>query len=101
MLLILYNSKYIRNKSADDDLFEAYISVPLDEDEDFIYDWRNTNSGSPGKNFSEFYKESDALLDEYGNATGKRCHLEVVHMPVAVSVNQLDSTFVRIYGSFT
>ena len=54
MLLILYNSKYIRNKSADDDLFEAYISVPLDEDEDFIYDCRNTNSGSPGKNFPEF-----------------------------------------------
>ena len=45
---------FFKNKSTVENFFEAYISQPLAEDEDFIYGQRNTNSGCPKKTFQNF-----------------------------------------------
>lgn len=43
----------------------------------------------PEKNFHEFYKELDALLEEYGKAVEERRQSQTAHLPVAVSVPSL------------
>ena len=62
-----------------------------------IYDQRNTSIGRPEKNFSEFYKELDALLEGWGKAIKEHCHSEAAHMPVAVSLINL---FKKVYFDF-
>ena len=39
--------------------------------------------------FTLFYKELDALLEEFGKAAEERRHSQTAHLPIAVSVNQL------------
>ena len=54
------------NKSEVDDLFEEYMRVTLDEEEEaeIIYGKREINSGRPEGNFDTFYKELDQTRDE-------------------------------------
>ena len=56
---------FTRSKSEVDDLFEEYMRVTLDEEEEaeIIYDKRKINSGRPEGNFDTFYKELDQIVE--------------------------------------
>lgn len=71
-------------------MFETYLSLPLDEEEEiqFVYDQRNMNKGRPG-NFEKFYEELDQMLEEFGKAAEERRKTATAHMPLAVSMRQL------------
>ena len=82
---------FFRNKSDVDDLFELYTQIPFNEDDEcqIIYDERKANGGRPEGDFSIFYKELDALLEEFGKAAEERRESDATHLPLAVSVPQL------------
>ena len=54
-----------------------------------MYDARKKNSGRPEGDFTNFYKESDGLLEEYGKAAEERRKYQVAHLPLTTSVSQL------------
>ena len=79
------------NKRGIDHVFEQHLAIPLDEKEgiELVYDARKKNSGGPEGDFTNFYKESDGLLEEYGKAAEERRKYQVAHLPLATSVSQL------------
>ena len=70
-------------------MFELYTRIPLEEDEDFVYDERVQNTGRPEGNFKIFYDELDSLLEDFGKAAEERRQSQATHLPMAVSVPQL------------
>ena len=72
-----------------DDLFEIYTRIPLDEEEDFIYDDRVQNEGRPEGDFKVFYEELDKLLGHFVKAAEERRKAELTHFSITVSVQQL------------
>ena len=87
------------NKSEVDDLFEEYMRVTLDEEEEaqIIYDKRKINSGRPEGNFDTFYKELDQILEEFSKGANERRNSQVAHLLIAVSVPQLLSKVLRYF----
>ena len=79
------------NKRAIDDVLEQHLAIPLDEKEwiELVYDACKKNSGGPEGDFTNFYKELDGLLEEYGKAAEERRKYQVAHLPLATSVSQL------------
>ena len=79
------------NKRAIDDVLEQHLAIPLDEKKGFelVYDASEKNSGRPEGDFTNFYKELDGLLEEYGKAAEERRKYQVAHLPSATSVSQL------------
>ena len=67
------------------------MAIPLKEKEgiELVYDARKKNSGRPEGGFTNFYKELDGLLEEYGKAAEERRKYQVAHLPSATSVSQL------------
>ena len=67
------------------------MAKPLDEKEgiELVYDARKKTSGRPEGDFTNFCKESDGLLEEYGKAAEERRKYQVAHLPLATSVSQL------------
>ena len=88
---MIFLSTSFRNKSEIDVYFENFTEIPFDEEKEaaLFYDLRKSNSGRPESDFSLFYKELDALLEEFGKAAEERRHSQTAHLPLAVSVKQL------------
>ena len=79
---------FASNKRAIDDVFEQHLAIPLDEKEgsELVYDARKTNSRRPEGDFTNFYKELDGLLEEYGKAAEERRKYQVAHLPLIKKV---------------
>lgn len=70
IVLNVFIINFSRERSEVDNLFELFTTMPIDEEDEsgFFYDQRKSNEGRPEGNFSEFYKELDGLLEEFGKA---------------------------------